>query len=127
RIARAPPGTARHRTRRRRGKCGADEPVCKPDPVPAAHPKRCTAGGDHPSGHTVAGCLERPTRRLGRAALEHLRSGTARGGAAFGLAPGGVYRAAAVTRSSGALLPHRFTLTGARLGAAGGLFSVALS
>ena len=31
-------------------------------------------GGDHPSGHTVAGCLERPTRRLGRAALGRLRS-----------------------------------------------------
>ena len=26
-------------------------------------------GGDHPSGHTVAGYLERPTRGLGRAAL----------------------------------------------------------
>ncbi|AHK32482.1 hypothetical protein Pd630_LPD05276 [Rhodococcus opacus PD630] len=33
-------------------------------------------GGDHPSGHTVAGYLERFTRRLGRAALEHLRSRT---------------------------------------------------
>ena len=32
--------------------------------------------GDHPSGHTVAGCLERFTRRLGRAALERLRSRT---------------------------------------------------
>jgi len=29
------------------------------------------------------------------------------------LAPGGVYRAAPVTRGAGALLPHRFTLTGA--------------
>ena len=35
---------------------------------------RC--GGDHPSGHTVAGCLKRPTRKLGRAALERLRSRT---------------------------------------------------
>ncbi|EOM76056.1 hypothetical protein Rrhod_2583 [Rhodococcus rhodnii LMG 5362] len=33
-------------------------------------------GGDHPSGHTVAGYLERFTRRLGRAALEHLRNRT---------------------------------------------------
>ena len=40
------------------------------------------------------------------------------------LAPGGVYRAASVARSAGALLPHRFTLTSV---AAGGLFSVALS
>ncbi len=100
-----------------------DESVCKPDPVPAC------AGGDHPSGCTVAGHLERSTRRLGRAALERLRNRTP-GSAAFDLAPGGVYRAAPVTRGAGALLPHRFTLTGAppseRLGA-GGLFSVALS
>ncbi|RDI50079.1 hypothetical protein DFR68_106517 [Nocardia mexicana] len=86
---------------------GGDESVCKPDPVPAR------AGGDHPSGCTVAGHLERSTRRLGRAALEHLRSRTP-GNAAFDLAPGGVYRAAPVTRGAGALLPHRFTLTGAR-------------
>lgn len=66
--------------------------------------------GDHPSGHTVAGCLERFTRRLGRAALEHLRSRTA-GDATFNLAPGGVYLATPVTRGAGALLPHRFTLT----------------
>src|SRR6266508_3107098 len=35
----------------------------------------------------------------------------------LGLAPGGVYRAGAVTRAAGELLPHRFTLT-ARCGAA---------
>ncbi len=29
----------------------------------------------------------------------------------FGLAPGGVYLASSVTRRTGALLPHRFTLT----------------
>jgi hypothetical protein len=40
------------------------------------------------------------------------------------LAPGGVYRAAPVTRNAGGLLHHRFTLTGR---SAGGLFSVALS
>ena len=33
------------------------------------------------------------------------------------LAPGGVYRATPVTRGAGGLLPHRFTLTGAHLGA----------
>ena len=44
----------------------------------------------------------------------------------FGLAPGGVCRAGPVTRTAGALLPHRFTLT-VRLRAHGGLFSVALS
>src|SRR3954453_16128910 len=37
----------------------------------AVRPRR--RGGDHPSGHTVAGCLKRPTRRLGRAALGRLR------------------------------------------------------
>jgi hypothetical protein len=36
----------------------------------------------------------------------------------FGLAPGGVYRAGAVTRAAGELLPHRFTLTGPRGGPA---------
>jgi hypothetical protein len=41
----------------------------------------------------------------------------------FGLAPGGVYRAANCYQSRGALLPHLFTLTGQ----AGGIFSVALS
>ena len=33
----------------------------------------------------------------------------------FGLAPGGVYRASAVTGGSGELLPHRFTLAAAPL------------
>jgi hypothetical protein len=41
----------------------------------------------------------------------------------LGLAPSGVYRAGAVTRVAGELLPHRFTLTDL---AAGGLLSVAL-
>ena len=52
----------------------------------------------------------------------------------FGLAPGGVYRAPDVTTGTGALLPHRFTLTRSHCIAArrsiqapGGLFSVALS
>ena len=47
----------------------------------------------------------------------------------FGLAPGGVYLAPAVTGGTGELLPHRFTLTPAdmqKIGG-GGFFSVALS
>jgi len=44
----------------------------------------------------------------------------------FGLAPGGVYRAAACCHRRGALLPHLFTLA-ARARGVGGLFSVALS
>ena len=45
------------------------------------------------------------------------------------LAPGGVRLAARVATSTGALLPHRFTLTCGRAGAQpiGGLLSVALS
>src|SRR4029450_660415 len=59
--------------RRRRGhvrageRVGADEPACKPDSVV---PQRGTGG--HPSRAAVAGSLVRPTRRLGRAALERL-------------------------------------------------------
>jgi len=44
----------------------------------------------------------------------------------LGLAPSGVYRARPVTRPAGALLPHRFTLTGSPKGT-GGILSVALS
>jgi hypothetical protein len=44
----------------------------------------------------------RPTRELGRAALERSLSD---------LAPGGVYQAAQVTLGAGGLLHHRFTLT----------------
>ncbi|MDI9919143.1 hypothetical protein, partial [Rhodococcus sp. IEGM 1379] len=72
---------------------GADELAYKPDPVLDTE----VTSGDHPSGHTVAGCLTRFTRRLGRAALEHLRSRTA-SDATFNLAPGGVYLATPVTR-----------------------------
>ena len=100
--------------------CGTDELACKPDPVPG-----CLAAvpfGGHPSRPAVAGGLQRPTRRLGRAALERLRRHRER--CPLGLAPGGVYRATPVTRGAGGLLHHRFTLTPL---ARGGLFSVALS
>jgi len=43
----------------------------------------------------------------------------------FGLAPGGVYQAIPVTRNTGELLPHLFTLTSGQ--AEGGMFSAALS
>src|SRR5690554_6271334 len=71
--------------------------------------------GGHPSTTYVAARLQRPTRVLGRAALERTLSG---------LAPGGVYLAATVARRAGGLLHHRFTLTRPRTG---GLLSVALS
>ena len=75
--------------------------------------------GDHPSTTTVAGRLQRSTRVLGRATLARTLSD---------LAPGGVCRAAPVTRHAGGLLHHPFTLTASapeREG--GGLLSVALS
>lgn len=56
----------------------------------------------HPSTDAVADALQRPTRALGRAALNR---------ALYGLAPGGVYLAFPVTREAGGLLHHRFTLT----------------
>ena len=80
---------------------GADEPTCTPGSVAARRYRR--GGGGHPSRPAVAGGLARPTRRLGRAALERLL---------YGLAPNGVCRAAAVACGAGGLLPHRFTLTG---------------
>src|SRR5438045_9769389 len=82
-----------------------DDSTCTPDPVPSE------VGGGHPSRPAVAGRLQRPTRRLGRAALERLRRSPPVGGDPLGLAPGGVYRATPVTRGAGGLLPHRFTLT----------------
>ena len=76
-----------------------DESGCRPGSVPR---RRCRRRGDgHPSRVAVADHLLRPTRVLGRAALERTLSG---------LAPGGVYRADLVTQVAGGLLHHRFTL-----------------
>jgi len=89
-----------------------DELVCKPGPVPGG--LSAIPFGDHPSRCAVADALQRFTRRLGRAALERLRTPllTVRtSGKALNLAPGGVYRAAPVARHAGGLLHHRFTLT----------------
>jgi len=66
------------------------ESACKPDSVE----------GDHPSGHTVADVLVRPTRDSIDGPPMPL----------LGLAPGGVCRAVAVACDAGELLPHRFTL-----------------
>jgi hypothetical protein len=78
---------------------------------------RRTGTGDHPSGTAVADGLLRPTRELGRAALERSLSD---------LAPGGVYLATLVTEGAGGLLHRPFTLTAAPE-RRGGLLSVALS
>jgi hypothetical protein len=71
---------------------------------------RRTLGG-HPSGTAVADSLVRSTRELGRAALERSREEPDHWPVPLlDLAPGGVCRAAPVTRSAGGPLHHRFTL-----------------
>ena len=66
----------------------------------------------------VAAHLMQPTRKLDRADNPNVFL--------FGLAPDGVYQAFPVTWKTGALLPHRFTLT-QLTEQLGGLFSAALS
>ena len=84
------------------------EPVDKPGSV----------ADDHPSGTAVTSSLKRPTRERGRAsAASTAPCGVAPAAPLFGLAPGGVFRAAVCYHPRGALLPHHFTLTGARLAA----------
>src|SRR5438477_3088903 len=77
-------------------------------------PEHVTQGDGHFSRTPVTRRLERP----------YPRARTGRPIALlFGLAPGGVCLADAVTRAAGELLPHRFTLAAL---ADGGLISVAL-
>ena len=86
------------------------EPACRPGSV-----RPLARGGGHPSGTAVAGNLVRSTREHRAGRPPSLAQGTA--GSPLDLAPGGVYRAAAVTCGAGGLLHHRFTLTPARAGA----------
>jgi hypothetical protein len=65
-------------------------------------PPHRAGDNDHSSSPGVANGIERPTRELGRTTLD---------APLFGLAPGGVCLAPAVTGGTGELLPHRFTLT----------------
>ena len=95
------------------------EPACRPGSV-----RPLARGGGHPSGTAVAGSLVRSTREHRAGRPRSLAQGAA--GSPLDLAPGGVYRAAAVTCGAGGLLHHRFTLTPAPR-RRGGLFSVALS
>jgi hypothetical protein len=95
-----------------------EESACKPDPVREARASPatiCLAERRGVDAGPFAGPV-RPTRQLGRAALERCL---------LGLAPGGACRAATVARRAGGLLPHRFTLT-ATANRNGGLLSVAL-
>jgi hypothetical protein len=79
----------------------AAKAASKPNSVSCTgYPKQ---DNDHSSRVPVARHLTQPTRELRRAALNV---------PLFGLAPGGVYKASPVTRETGALLPHLFTLTG---------------
>ena len=72
------------------------ESACKPGSVE----------DNHSSGTAVTGDLKRPTRkRAGTPAATCVATSL------FGLAPGGVCRAAECCHRRGALLPHRFTLT----------------
>ena len=80
------------------------ESACRPGSVlPLAR------GGDHPSRTAVADSLVRSTREHRAGRPQSLAQGTA--GSPLDLAPGGVYRAAAVTCCAGGLLHRRFTLT----------------
>ena len=71
-------------------------------------------GDDHSSRTYVTVCLKRPNPEASGEQPCSLLSPVGKSGIAslFGLAPGGVYRAPDVTIGTGALLPHRFTLTG---------------
>ena len=86
-------------------------------------PRPVSGDSSHSSGPPVARGIERPTRGNGRATRARPEGRTS---LLLGLAPGGVYRASALTNGPGELLPHLFTLA-ADPEARGGLFSVALS
>ena len=77
--------------------CHRKESACKPGFVEDSHS----------SGIAVTGDLKRPTRKHGGTPAAICVATFL-----FGLAPGGVCRAAECCHRRGALLPHRFTLTG---------------
>jgi hypothetical protein len=80
------------------------EPACRPGSV-----RPLARGGGHPSRTAVADSLVRSTREHRAGRPRSLAQGTV--GSPLDLAPGGVYRAAAVTCGAGGLLHRRFTLT----------------
>jgi hypothetical protein len=93
---------------------------------PKHHPMMVPVKADHLSRTSIARRLQQPTRDFRRYA--YMARAAPR--PLFGLAPSGVYRAAAVASGRGGLLHHRFTLACAppeNWRAIGGLFSVALS
>src|SRR5487761_755580 len=85
----------------------AGESACRPGSM---HP--LSRAGGHPSGTAVAGSLVRSTREHRAGSPQSLAQARApKSASPLDLAPGGVYRAAAVTCGAGGLLHHRFTLT----------------
>ena len=84
------------------------ESACRPGSV-----RPLARAGGHPSGTAVAGSLVRSTREHRAGSPRSLAQARAAysGIGPLDLAPGGVYRAAAVTCGAGGLLHHRFTLT----------------
>ena len=94
--------------------------ACKPGSVESNHSSRTP----------VTRGLKRPTRKRARIDAAFTPLAVRKAASLFGLAPRGVYLAVECCHRRGALLPHRFTLTGhhpLRGGDLGGLFSVALS
>ena len=93
----------------RKIKCRLDRPTRDSRKVREKKESACKPGSvedDHSSGIAVTGELKRPTRKHAGT-----RAATCVATFLFGLAPGGVCRAAMCCHRRGALLPHPFTLT----------------
>src|ERR1700758_4763149 len=93
---------------------GAGELSCKPDPVPRRRGVSNGGGAatihlDTPSPGASSGLPAGSGEQPSNACAAALSCGL------LGLASGGVCQATPVTRNAGALLPHRFTLTTAKV------------
>ena len=130
---RDPPTRGRGR-RKRSGTCAGPRATLPPQSVGASRRQRTAAVGHRPRKcpRSEGRNLSRPVSRIlcdrlrGPAVIplgRRLPGGSSDlnpeawdepPASLFGLAPGGVYRASAVTGGSGELLPHRFTLTPVR-------------
>ena len=106
------PHAASAAAKRRAERCDGQRGRRKKEEEPADKPG--SVAGSHSSGAYVTARLLRPTRERLRAAGCGSGCDTAPRAPLFGLAPGGVYRAAACCHRRGALLPHLFTLTTCR-------------
>jgi len=120
-----PPGRALRRAGTRRSSTDEKGGLPMRRPPQLGRGWACKPGSVTPSRGPLVIYLGRASPRASSGRLEMLAS---RAGSLSlsDLAPGGVCLAAPVTRDTGALLPHPFTLAGARR-RLGGLLSVALS